>query len=62
MQKGPTGRLAAVIFEFDKKGANGEPLFAADEKGAEFTTLAGKITLKVNFDFSKMKDKQGLDL
>ncbi len=62
LQKGPTGRLAAIIFVFAKKVGNGDPAFAPDEKGADFVTQAGKTKLKVSFDFTKMKDKQGLDL
>jgi hypothetical protein len=62
LQKGQTGRLAAIIYVFDKKAANGEPAFATDEKGVDFVTQAGKTKLKVSFDFTKMKDRQGLDL
>jgi hypothetical protein len=62
LQKGPTGRVSAIIFVFEKKAANGEPTFAPDEKGADFVTQAGKTKLKVSFDFTKMKDRQGLDL
>jgi hypothetical protein len=62
LQKGPTGRVSAIVFVFEKKSANGEPTFAPDEKGADFVTQAGKTKLKVSFDFTKMKDRQGLDL
>jgi hypothetical protein len=62
IQKGQTGAPAYLLFTFNKKTATGEPTFAPSEKGAEFTFLAGKTTLKVNFDFSKMQNKQGLDL
>jgi hypothetical protein len=62
LQRGPTGRVSAIIFVFEKKAANGEPTFASDEKGADFVTQAGKTKLKVSFDFTKMKDRQGLDL
>lgn len=55
-------RPVAIIFEFARKAANGEPIVASDEKGFEFFTQAGKTPLKVNFDLSKMVDKQGLDL
>jgi hypothetical protein len=62
IQKGQTGTPAALLFIFDRKTATGEPTIAPSEKGAEFTFLAGKTTLKVGFDFSKMQNKQGLDL
>jgi hypothetical protein len=61
-QNGPTGRLAAIIFVFEKKVLNGEPTFALDEKGVEFVTQARKTPLRVSFDFTKMRNKQGLDL
>jgi len=61
--QGPEGgRVLAVIFEFPKKTATGEPTIAADEKGANFVTKVGKVELKVTFDLSKMVDKQGPDL
>lgn len=62
IQRGEGARPVAVIFEFLKKSTGGGPTISSDEKGAEFSTTFGTTTLKVSFDFSKMKDKQGLDL
>jgi hypothetical protein len=62
LQKGQTGAPVALLFLFDKKTATGEPTFSPNEKGVEFSFQAGKTTLKVNFDFTKMQNKQGLDL
>lgn len=62
LQRGQTGQVSAIIFVFEKKSANGEPTLAPNEKGADFVTQAGKTRLKVSFDFTKMKDRQGLDL
>jgi hypothetical protein len=62
IQRNPAGQPAALFFIFDKKTATGEPTFAPDEKGVEFTFIAGKTTLKVPFDFKQMQNKQGLDL
>jgi hypothetical protein len=62
IQKGQTGAPAALFFIFDKKTATGEPTFAPDEKGVDFTFQAGKTPLKISFDFTKMQSKQGLDL
>jgi hypothetical protein len=62
LQKDQIGAASAIVFVFEKKNAAGAPTFPADEKGADFVTLVGKTQLKVTFDFSKMRDKQGLDL
>jgi hypothetical protein len=62
IQRGQTGTPAALFFIFDKKTATGEPTFAPDEKGVDFTFQAGKTPLKINFDFTKMQNKAGLDL
>jgi hypothetical protein len=56
------GMPAAILFEFSKKSASGEPAIAADEKSADFVTMAGTSKLKFGFDFSKMADKQGADI
>jgi hypothetical protein len=61
--QGPDGgRILAVIFQFPRKTATGEPTIPADEKGANFVTKIGKVELKVSFDLSKMVDGQGPDL
>jgi hypothetical protein len=54
--------VVVVVAEFQKQAANGEATLASDEKGADFVADAGKLKLKFHFDFSKMQDKQGLDL
>jgi hypothetical protein len=61
IEKGQNDRPIAVIYEFPKKSATGEPTINASEKGVEFYTEAGKTPLKVSFDISKMADKQGAD-
>jgi hypothetical protein len=61
--KGSDGQhLLGVVVEFPKKSASGEATLASDEKGADFVADAGNLKLKFHFDFSKMQDKQGLDL
>jgi len=62
IQKDPIGAPSAIVFVFEKKGANGEPVIPHKEKGGQFVTELGKTPLKTSFDFSKMRDKQGLDL
>jgi hypothetical protein len=62
IQRSQTGQAAALFFIFDKKTATGEPTFAPDEKGVDFTFQAGKTPLKISFDFTKMQNKAGLDL
>jgi hypothetical protein len=61
IQKGQNDKPVAVIYEFPKKSASGEPTINASEKGVEFYTEAGKTPLKVSFEISKMADKQGAD-
>jgi len=60
--KAGNGMPGAVLFEFAKKSATGEPVIGADEKSADFVTMAGTNKLKFGFDFSKMADKQGADI
>jgi hypothetical protein len=59
---GDGNRVVAIIFEFPKTNANGQPTIAADEKGADFVTQAGTNPLKVSFDFTKMSDAKGSDM
>jgi len=61
VQKGQNDRPVAIVFEFPKKSATGEPTISATEKGVEFYTEAGKMNLKATFEISKMADKQGAD-
>ena len=52
---------SAIIFEFAKTTASGGPTIAQNDKGVVFSTQAGSIPIKVQFDLSKMTDKQGAD-
>ena len=62
-QRGPDGKaIFAVVISFPKRTATGEATIDADEKGAEFSCLPGRVSIKVSFDFSKMYDAQGRDL
>jgi hypothetical protein len=61
IQRGQNDKPVAVVYEFPKKSAAGEPTIGASEKGVEFYTEAGKTPLKVSFDITKMADKQGAD-
>lgn len=61
VQKGANDRPVAIIYEFPKKSASGEPTIGASEKGVEFYTEAGKMNLKTTFEISKMADKAGAD-
>jgi hypothetical protein len=62
-QRGSDGKaLLAIVISFPKRTATGEATIDADEKGAEFSCLPGRVSIKVSFDFSKMYDAQGRDL
>ena len=62
IQTGQDGRRpTAIIFEFAKTTASGEPTIAKDEKGMEFSTQAGNAKVSTTFDIPKMADKQGVD-
>jgi hypothetical protein len=62
IQRGPDGRRpTAVFYEFAKTTPAGEPTIAKNEKGVEFFTQAGNTPIKIQFDLSKMSDKQGTD-
>lgn len=61
VQKGQGDRPVAVVYDFARKSASGEPSIAAGEKGVEFYTKAGSTPLTVSFDLSKMADKKGQD-
>lgn len=61
IQKGQGDRAVAVVFDFPRKSASGEPTIGPNEKGVEFFTKAGTTPLTVSFDISKMQDKKGAD-
>jgi len=61
VQKGQDERPVAVVYDFPRKSASGEPTIAATEKSVEFFTKAGATPLTVSFDVSKMADKKGPD-
>jgi hypothetical protein len=61
VQKGTGDRAVAVVYDFPRKSASGEPTIGAGEKGVEFYTKAGSTPLTVSFDISKMVDKKGQD-
>jgi hypothetical protein len=61
IEKGQNDKVVALIYEFSKKSATGEPTISANEKGVEFYAEAGKTPLKTTFEISKMADKQGAD-
>ncbi len=56
------GTLVAVLFEFPRTTAAGEPSIAPAEKSVEFAAKVGNLPLKVAFDISKMSTKDGVDL
>ena len=62
VELGDSTRPGAIIYEFPKKSPAGAPTIPPGEKGVEFYTAAGKITLKISFDITKMTDKRGPDL
>ena len=59
--RGQNDQPTAIIFEFAKTTASGGPTIAQNDKGVVFSTQAGSIPIKVQFDLSKMTDKQGAD-
>jgi hypothetical protein len=54
--------VQAIVFLFPKKSQSGESTISADEKGVDFTCVAGPVRLQATFDISKMDDAQGRDL
>jgi hypothetical protein len=60
--KSSEGAVTGVIFHFPKKGVNGEPTVASDEKEVDFYLLIGGSKLLTAFDPRKMVDSQGEDL
>lgn len=61
IQRGSDGKPAAIIFHFARVTDSGGSTIAKNEKGVEFSTQAGSTQVKVQFDLSKMMDKQGTD-
>jgi len=54
--------VQAVVFLFPRKSQSGESTIAADEKGVDFTCVAGPARIQATFDILKMDDAQGRDL
>jgi hypothetical protein len=62
-ERSPDGKtVRAVVISFPKKTATSEATITPEEKGAEFSVLVGKTTIKASFDFTKMYDSEGRDL
>jgi hypothetical protein len=61
-QYGNRGVPYMLSFKFPRKTDSGEPVIANDEKEVEFTSQAGKVTLKTKFQLQKMTVKGGPDL
>jgi hypothetical protein len=61
VQRAQSDQPVAIIFKFAKATASGAPAIGKDEKGVEFFTQAGKMPIRIQFDLSKMMDKQGTD-
>lgn len=55
-------KIVGILFIFPAKAENGEPSISPEEKTVEFAVTAGKLTLKSEFDVSKMTDSQGRDI
>jgi len=63
IERTPNGPgIQAIVFSFPKKTPTGEATIAADEKGADFTCVAGAVRIQATFDIPKMDDPQGRDL
>ncbi len=61
--KGSDGTsVTGAVFFFPKKGANGEPTVAPDEKEIDFYLQMGDAKLLTYFDPRKMVDSKGEDL
>ena len=56
------GRPIAIVFEFAKKTAAGEPTVPTSEKSVEFVSAAKDISVHFRFEVGKMADSQGSDL
>ncbi|MGB6483783.1 MAG: hypothetical protein WBE86_09890 [Candidatus Acidiferrales bacterium] len=51
-----------ILFSFPKQGADGQPLFGADEKQAQFDCKLKDLHLNAGFDLRKMAGQKGPDL
>lgn len=51
-----------ILFSFPKQGADGQPLFGADEKQAQFDCKLKDLHLEAGFDLRKMAGQKGPDL
>jgi len=61
--RGADGKtIVKAAFSFPKKTEAGEPVIAADEKGAEFFCSIGGADMRASFEIPKMDDAQGRDL
>jgi len=61
--KGSDGEsVTGAVFYFPKKGANGEPTIAPDEKEVDFDLQMGDAKILTYFDPRKMLDSKGQDL
>jgi hypothetical protein len=58
----PDGSVLAVVFEFPKKSAAGEPTIAPNEKSVEFGTKVSGMPIKTIFEISKMSVNGAPDL
>ena len=60
--KSSDGSVYGAVFYFSKKGANGEPTIAPDEKEIDFWLQMGDAKMLTYFDPRKMVDSKGEDL
>jgi hypothetical protein len=61
VQRGQNDQPIAIIFAFAKTTPSGAPSIAKNEKGVEFFTQAENMPIRIQFDLTKMLDKQGED-
>ena len=54
--------VVAIAFSFPRKLAGGEPVISPEEKSVEFSCVAGKLSVRTNFEVRQMATKQGQDL
>jgi hypothetical protein len=55
-------KITSVLFSFPKQGPNGQALFAADDKQAQFDCKLKDLHLDTAFDLRKMTGPNGRDL
>ena len=61
LKAGDNASVTGVVFYFPKKGPNGEPTIAPDEKELDFYLQMGDAKLITYFDPRKMVDSKGED-